>query len=119
MFVTIVLAALLVELLFSAAGLIPEARPSTEDVFGSIELDYKLILNLVALVAFAVLFGLTIRRGATDPVCGMRIDRSKALMAEHGGRRYHLCSEHCRQAFEAEPERYAGREREVSAPAAS
>jgi uncharacterized protein len=115
MFVTIVLAALLVDLLFSAAGLIPEARPSTEDVFGSIELDYKLVLNLVALVAFAVLFGLTIRRGATDPVCGMRVDRSKALMAEHADRSYHLCSEHCLQAFEAEPERYVGRPRHVSA----
>jgi hypothetical protein len=32
--------------------------------------------------------------------------------------RYHLCSEHCRHALEAEPERYARRDREVSAAAA-
>ena len=36
MFVTMVLAALVVDLVFSAAGLIPEARPTTDDVFGSI-----------------------------------------------------------------------------------
>jgi uncharacterized membrane protein YraQ (UPF0718 family)/YHS domain-containing protein len=106
MFVTMVVAALLVDLIFSAVGLIPEARPSTEEVFGSIELDYKLVLNVFALIAFAVLLGLTIRRGATDPVCGMKIDRAKALRAEHGDHSYHLCSEYCLQAFEAEPERY-------------
>ena len=45
MFVTIVLAALIVEGLFSLAGLIPSARPARTDVFGSVELDYKLVLE--------------------------------------------------------------------------
>jgi uncharacterized protein len=62
MFVCMVLAAIAVDLLFSALGLIPGARPSTEDVFGSIEVDYKLVLNAVATVVFVALFA-TSRRG--------------------------------------------------------
>ena len=48
MFVTMVLAALAIDLVFSGLGLIPDARPTTEDVFGSIEVNYKLVLNVVA-----------------------------------------------------------------------
>jgi uncharacterized protein len=62
MFVCMVLAAIAVDLLFGALGLIPDARPSTEDVFGSIEVDYKLVLNAVATVVFVALFA-TSRRG--------------------------------------------------------
>ena len=62
MFVTMVLAALIVDGLFSLAGLIPSARPSREDVFGSIELDYKLVLNAIALAVFAALTYLAVRR---------------------------------------------------------
>ena len=65
MFVTTVIAALLVDGLFNLAGLIPEARPSRSDVFGSVEVDYKLFLNLAALVVFGVLFGLTARSRET------------------------------------------------------
>jgi uncharacterized membrane protein YraQ (UPF0718 family) len=65
MLVTMVLAALAVDLLFGALGLIPSGpRPSRHDVFGSIELDYKLVLNAVALLAFGVLIALTRRPGA-------------------------------------------------------
>jgi uncharacterized protein len=56
MFVCMVLAALAVDLLFGALGLIPAARPSTEDVFGSIAVDYKLVLNVVATAIFVALF---------------------------------------------------------------
>jgi len=62
MFVTIVIAALIVDGLFSLLGLIPETRPSRADVFGSVELDYKLVLNVIALAVFAGLIYLT--RGA-------------------------------------------------------
>jgi uncharacterized protein len=64
MFVTMVLAALVIDLLFNAAGLIPSDRPSTDDVFGSIEVDYKLVLNVLGLLVFAALFRLTTRRRA-------------------------------------------------------
>jgi hypothetical protein len=59
MFVTIVIAALIVDGLFGLLGLIPTGpRPSRADVFGSIEVDYKLFLNLFAVVVFGVLFAL-------------------------------------------------------------
>jgi YHS domain-containing protein len=99
MFVTMVLAALFVDLLFGALGLIPTERPSTEDVFGSIELDYKAVLNALGLILFVTLFAMTVRRGATDPVCGMTVDKANALTAERDGRTYYFCSEHCRHAF--------------------
>jgi uncharacterized protein len=101
MYVTMVMAALVIDVVFDALGLIPESRPSTEDVFGTIEANYKLVLNAFATVVFAVLFGLTMRRGATDPVCGMTVDKTRALRAEHGGRTYFFCSEGCRDAYHA------------------
>jgi uncharacterized protein len=70
MFVTIVLSALLVDGVFSLAGLIPDTRPSRADIFGSVELDYKLVLNLIALVVFAALIYLTTRRGEPEHVHG-------------------------------------------------
>jgi uncharacterized protein len=70
MFVTIVLSALLVDGLFSLAGLIPDTRPSRADIFGSVELDYKLVLNLVGLAVFAALIYLTARRGEPEHVHG-------------------------------------------------
>jgi len=50
-----ILAALAVDALFSALGLIPTTRPSREEIFGSVELDYKLVLNLIGLVVFVAL----------------------------------------------------------------
>ena len=51
-----------------------------------------------------MVFWLTWRRGATDLVCGMKVDRSKALTGTVRGETFYFCSEHCRQAFEADPE---------------
>jgi uncharacterized protein len=99
MFVTMVLAALVIDLLFSGLGLIPSGRPSTSDVFGSIQVNYKLALNLVATAIFVALMWLTVRRGATDPVCGMTVDRDRALTAQRDGRTFYFCSEHCRSSF--------------------
>src|SRR4051794_23702777 len=62
MFVTMVAAALVVDLLFGALGLIPSGpRPSRADVLGSIEVDYKLFLNIAGLAIFATLFALSLR----------------------------------------------------------
>jgi YHS domain-containing protein len=44
---------------------------------------------------FAALFALTMRRGATDPVCGMKVDKAKALRMEVGGKTLYFCSSHC------------------------
>jgi uncharacterized membrane protein YraQ (UPF0718 family)/YHS domain-containing protein len=100
MFVTMVLAALAIDGLFGAVGLIPGgARPSRADVFGRVAVDYKLFLNLLGLAVFAALFWLTVRRGATDPVCGMRVDQGKAVRGDFGGQTRYFCSEGCRRAF--------------------
>ncbi len=105
--VTMVVAALIVHLIFSGAGLIPSGpRPTHRDIFSGVHVDYKLWLNLVGVLLAAGLFALTVRRGVTDPVCGMTVDRAKALRHEHGGRTYYFCSSGCRDAFIADPERY-------------
>jgi uncharacterized membrane protein YraQ (UPF0718 family)/YHS domain-containing protein len=102
MFLTIVIAALIVDGIFSALGLIPTGpRPTRADIFSSVQVNYKLALNVLGFAIFTALFWLTARRGATDPVCGMKVDRDKAVTAEIGGKTYYFCSEHCRHAFEA------------------
>ena len=101
MLVTIVIAALAVDGLFSLAGLIPHARPTRTDIFGSVTLNYKLFTNILGLAVFVALFALTMRRGAIDPVCGMRVDRAKAVRVEQDGRTSYFCSEHCARAFAA------------------
>jgi len=80
MFVTMVAAALIIDRLFSGLGLIPTGpRPTRADIFGSIAVNYKLFLNLAGLAVFAALLWLTARRGATDPVCGMKVVQKKAV----------------------------------------
>jgi uncharacterized membrane protein YraQ (UPF0718 family)/YHS domain-containing protein len=102
MFVTMAVAGLLVDGLFSGLDLIPTGpRPTRADIFGSIEVDYKLFLNIGGLLVFAALFALTARRGVTDPVCGMKVDRAKAIRREIGGETYYFCSESCAAKFEA------------------
>jgi uncharacterized protein len=102
MFLTMAAAALIIDAIFTTLGLVPTARPTRADIFASIQIDYKLALNVLGLLVFAALFALTIRRGATDPVCGMKVDRSKALRADHNGATYHFCSKHCLSAFQAD-----------------
>ena len=106
MFVTMVLAALVVDLVFGRLGLIPSTRPSQNDIFGSVQVDYKLFLNVLGAVIFGALFALTMRRGATDPVCGMTVERAKAITAEHGDQTFYFCSEHCRHTFLADPDSF-------------
>jgi uncharacterized protein len=102
MFVTIVLAALVLDGLFGAAGLIPHAHPTRTQIFGSVKVDYKLFTNIAGLAIFAGLFALTMRRGTRDPVCGMRVERCKAIVLEDEEGRHYFCSEHCAHAFTAE-----------------
>ena len=102
MFTTMVAAALAVDGLFSALGLVPSgSRPSRGDIFSAVHVDYKLFFDIAGLVAFAALFSLTMRRGATDPVCGMQVDRARAVTARHDGRTVYFCSEHCRHEYAA------------------
>ncbi|MBA3867186.1 MAG: permease [Solirubrobacterales bacterium] len=69
MFVTIVSAALVVNGLFGVAGLIPSgARPTRMDIFGSVQVDYKLFLNVFGTTIFLALFWLT-RGRDSQPHC--------------------------------------------------
>ncbi|HEY4426943.1 MAG TPA: permease [Solirubrobacteraceae bacterium] len=117
MFVTMALAALIVGGLFSGAGLVPSGpRPSRGDIFGTIAIDYKLALNVVGIAVFATLFWLTRRRGATDPVCGMKVDRGRALRLELAGESLYFCSEECLHAFGPDRRGDAHPARRISEP---
>jgi uncharacterized protein len=101
MFAVMVAAALLVDLVFTGTGLVPDTRPSIDSITDrGITFNYTAVLNIVFTVVAAALLWLTVRRGATDPVCGMRVDRHAS---EHrlqvNGRTVYFCSERCREAF--------------------
>jgi uncharacterized membrane protein YraQ (UPF0718 family)/YHS domain-containing protein len=102
-------ASLVVDGLFSLVGLVPSSRPSVASVAERpITWNYTSLLDLVFLVVFAVLIGLTWRRGAKDPVCGMTVDRHAGQpTAAHGGRTVFFCSAHCKSTFDKNPEAYA------------
>ncbi len=98
MLVTMILAALIVNGLFGAAGLLPHVRPSRTAIFGALTVNYKLWLNVLAALVFLAMLWLTERLGATDPVCGMKIDRSKALRVVESGRILYFCGANCLEA---------------------
>ena len=103
MFVSMVLAALAVDGIFSALGLVPTSRPSIDSISSrGISWNYTTVLNIVFLAIAAALFGLTLRRGAKDPVCGMRVDRRAGKPTSvYEGRTYYFCGEGCKAKFEA------------------
>jgi uncharacterized membrane protein YraQ (UPF0718 family) len=69
MLVTIIVAALIVDGLFGLVGLVPTGpRPSRDDVFGSVGLNYKLVLNVLATAIFLSLLWLS-RGGSTSSHC--------------------------------------------------
>ena len=110
MFVTMVVAALLVAGLFSLLGLTPSGpRPDRADIFGSVQVNYKLVLNVLGVAAFAALWWLTQRRGVTDPMCGMRVDRAKAITRTNGSRTVHFCSDGCAEKWDGERAAGGGR----------
>lgn len=43
---------------------------------------------------------------ATDPVCGMKVEREKAVTAEWDGRSFSFCSRGCRNEFLEEPQQF-------------
>jgi uncharacterized protein len=108
MLAAIVAAALAIDGLFSALGLIPEGRPSIDSITDrGISLNYTAVLNAIFTVVGGLLLWLTITGGATDPVCGMRVDRhATPHIADHAGRTYFFCSAGCRSEFQAAPTHY-------------
>jgi uncharacterized protein len=108
MFGAIVVSALAIDGLFDALGLVPSTRPSVDSIASrGISWNYTTFLNIVFFALGAALIGLTMRRGAVDPVCGMTIDRHAGKpTVVYEGRTYYFCGEGCKARFEAEPERY-------------
>jgi uncharacterized protein len=108
MFAAMVLAALAVDGIFSAAGLVPSKRPSIDSISSrGVSWNYTTFLNIIFLAVAAILVALTLRRGAKDPVCGMTVDRRAGKpTSTHAGHTYYFCSEGCKSKFEVEPERY-------------
>jgi uncharacterized protein len=69
MLVTIIVAALVVDGVFGLVGLVPTGpRPTRTDVFGTIGLNYKLVLNVVATAIFVALWWLS-RGGNASHAC--------------------------------------------------
>jgi hypothetical protein len=116
MFGAIVASALAVDGLFSAAGLIPTHRPSIDSITSrGIEWNYTTVLNIVFLIVAAALLGLTLRRGARDPVCGMTVDRHKTphRSVVDGGTAF-FCGAGCKAKFDAEPDAWLGQRRRTT-----
>lgn len=42
----------------------------------------------------------------TDPVCGMQVSPDSPYHAEHQGKAYYFCSEHCQHKFQQQPQQY-------------
>jgi uncharacterized protein len=102
-----IVAALLVDGLFSALELIPDERPSIESITErGIEWNYTTWLNIVFTLVAGALVALTLRRGARDPVCGMTVDRGTPYRSTYDGVTVYFCSAHCKERFDSEPERY-------------
>jgi uncharacterized membrane protein YraQ (UPF0718 family) len=107
-------AGLATEYLFKAVGILP--KPDTgehgmvgRDVFGW---NYTTVLDVLALIAFAVIYWLYRNRErfgggtgyAKDPVCGMQVEIAHApAHRELEGRTFWFCSDHCAHRFDAEP----------------
>jgi YHS domain-containing protein/uncharacterized membrane protein YraQ (UPF0718 family) len=109
---------LIVEGLFSAAGLVPHSR-SAQVVPTSFHWNYTTVLNIAFLVVFAILYRLYRNRArlgggqgyAFDPVCGMQVrtDDAPARTAHHG-RTIYFCSDRCKGRFIANPGRHGSHE---------
>jgi uncharacterized membrane protein YraQ (UPF0718 family)/YHS domain-containing protein len=108
---------LIVEGLFSAAGIIPTNR-SGRIVATAFHWNYTTYLNIVFLGVFAILYWLYRNRArlgggaglAFDPVCGMQVRTADApAHVDLDGGSVYFCSDHCRARFEAEPDRYLNR----------
>jgi YHS domain-containing protein/uncharacterized membrane protein YraQ (UPF0718 family) len=108
-------AGLATEYLFRVLGWVPGARPGVV-VGDTVRWDWTTFLDLAALLAFGALYWLYRNRErlgggsgyAKDPVCGMQVEVAHApARTEHGGRPVYFCSEHCRDRFVADPDRFS------------
>jgi uncharacterized membrane protein YraQ (UPF0718 family) len=106
-------AGLVVEGMFSGLGLVPHDRSEVvmETAF---HWNATTFLNVASLAGFAYLYWLRRNRerlgggttSATDPVCGMRVEKANAPAHVSDARGEHwFCSDHCAERFVAERSR--------------
>ncbi len=114
--VTMSIAGLAVEAIFSAAGLIPRHRP-VQVVTPHFTLNYTTALDIAFLLLFGGIVWLARHREhlggsasyATDPVCGMQVQTTNAPASRHHeGHRFYFCADRCAERFDTDPARYAG-----------
>src|SRR5665213_3056773 len=108
MFGAMVVAALVVDGLFSLIGIVPTHRPSIASITERpVTWNYTSVLDVIFGVVFIALIALTVRSGSKDPVCGMTVDRNAGgPTSERHGRTYYFCGAHCKHTFDANPEAY-------------
>ena len=53
----------------------------------------------------------------TDPICGMEVEETSSLRADHEGTTYLFCSDHCRQKFVRNPAEFIHAESSEDKPA--
>ena len=109
-------AGLLVEGLFSAAGLIPKSRPETHrrDPL-PLELHHRRSTSpsWPSSPSCTGCYRHRDRLGggqgyAIDPICGMQVRTANApARTTHAGQTYWFCCDGCREHFEADPARHA------------
>ncbi len=108
-YVVIAAAGLVTEVLFRAAGWVPQDRPHTI-VATHFEWNYTTFLNVAFLAVFALLYWLHRNqarlgggaRYAIDPMCGMQVERATApahVVDDTGD--HWFCSDHCRDRYVA------------------
>ena len=109
------LAGLATEYIFRGLSLVPQGRP-IQVVEPAFHWNYTTYLNLLFLVLFAVIVYMYKNRErlggglgyALDPVCGMQVETANApATANHDGRAFYFCSDHCRDKFVASPDHFA------------
>jgi len=107
------LAGLATEYIFAWAHLVPLTRPA-QVVEPSFQWNYTTFLNLAFLGVFGILLWLyrnrerfgSSERYATDPICGMQVEKQLAPATAHvGGQVSFFCSDRCRDRFLADPNR--------------
>ncbi len=43
----------------------------------------------------------------TDPICGMKVDKTTKFTSNFKGKTYYFCAENCKKTFDKDPEKYA------------
>jgi uncharacterized protein len=100
-------AGLLTELIFKAAGIIPQTRPASIAP-EHLSWNYTTILNIAFLFVLAAIYWLHRSKErfgggqdvARDPVCGMQVDKHHpGAVLRQGSHTIYFCSAHCRDHY--------------------